>query len=271
MDSGSTIIPGVTEGCYALVNTNEQYHATRDIVSTSMIKKLLRSAAHLKAAESADKKETASQRLGTAAHAALLEPKLYAARYVVYKGRRQGKEYDKFVEANAGKIILSDAEETAVLGMKNGVLTYREIDLAKAIEIGTAELSIYWTDEETGVKCRIRPDTFSQHGMLDLKSTGDARPEEFIRQAVREGYDIQSAMYSEGMRRYLGELPFYFVAMEDEAPFECWVHQASESMLASGMRKFRESLRLFKECRETGQWPGYRGSFTTLEWPRWAA
>ena len=270
MEPEQNLVPGVTEGCYALRNTHAQYHAAKDVLSNSMIKKLLRSAAHLKASQQAEKAELASQRLGTGMHAALLEPGVFAGGYVVFAGYRKGKEYDTFVEANGGKVILNEVEHKSIVGMRDAVLAYDEIDLGRAIKIGTSELSIYWTDGETGVKCRIRPDSFSQYGALDLKSTDDARPEAFARQAARLGYDIQAAMYSEGLRRFFGELPFYFVAVEESAPHGVWVHKASVTFLAAGTRKFRAGLRLFKHCQETGQWPCYRGSFTELDLPRWA-
>jgi hypothetical protein len=40
---------------------------------------------------------------------------------------------------------------------------------------GIRELSIYWRDERTGVKCRARPDCLLEGAVFDLKKTQDAR------------------------------------------------------------------------------------------------
>ena len=66
---------------------NEVYHADRSCVSVSGLKQILRSPAHFQAyLQGATNKETPAKFLGTAVHARLLEPELYASEYVVAPG-----------------------------------------------------------------------------------------------------------------------------------------------------------------------------------------
>ena len=63
---------------------NEVYHADRSCVSTSGLKKILRSPAHYQASlASANRKETPAMFLGTATHSRLLEPELFEQELMV--------------------------------------------------------------------------------------------------------------------------------------------------------------------------------------------
>ena len=106
---------------------------------------------------------------------------------------------------------------------------------------------------------------------FDLKTTTDARPEQFIKQAVRLDYDLQAAMYTEAAYRFTGEvLPFIFVAVEQDAPNGLWLLTAGQSMIDNGWKKFRRALSTYKTCKESGFWPGYTNAQTTIELPRYA-
>ena len=61
---------------------------------------------------------TSAMDLGRAVHCALLEPERFGLDYAVYDGRRAGKEYDKFREANAGREVLNKAEYERLIAMQ---------------------------------------------------------------------------------------------------------------------------------------------------------
>ena len=88
------------------------------------------------------------------------------------------------------------------------------------------EHAIYWVDEETGVRCKCRPDFLCQKPgfalTLDLKTTTDVTPAEFQRKVETMGYWMQDAHYSAGVKSVTGLDPmFLFVAVENEWPFDC--------------------------------------------------
>lgn len=252
--------------------TNEEYHAYRDAVSTSTLKQLLRSAAHLKAYWEAPSKPTNARLIGNAVHAAVLEPNSFVSQYVVWDGDRRGKKYEEFEKANVGKSILKVSEKQDVVGMRDSVMAYEEYPIGELIRTGINETSIVWVDEETGVRCKVRPDNRNDYGIFDLKSTDDARPRAFIRlQCVPLDYDLQAYMYTEGVYQLTGKrLDFYFIAVEASAPYATWVHQASEAMLASGERKFRLALRKYVETVKVGKFPAYDHPCSVIEWPHYA-
>jgi hypothetical protein len=256
--------------CEVLDISIGEYHSLTDSVSCSGLKHLLRSPAHFQAylrgcRDSGDK-------IGSAFHSAVLEPDVFNATYGVSCTARRGKSYTEFVEQHPDRTILTDAEFTSVKGMLKALIQFSEFPLWKALRAAEREKSIIWTDEETGIKVRVRFDAIcAPYAIFDLKSTTDARPEQFLKQAIRLDYDLQAAMYSEAAYRHTGEkMPFNFAAVETAEPHGIYMLPADESMLENGRRKFRRALATYKRCMETGQWPGYTNAVQPLVWPRYA-
>ena len=256
--------------CEVLDISIHEYHSLTDSVSCSGLKHLLRSPAHFQAylrgcRDSGDK-------IGSAFHSAVLEPDVFNATYGVSCTARRGKSYTEFVEQHPDRTILTDAEFSSVKGMLKALIQFSDFPLWKALRASEREKSVIWTDEETGVKVRVRFDAIlAPYAIFDLKSTTDARPEQFLKQAIRLDYDLQAAIYSEAAYRHTGEkLPFNFVAAETAEPHGIFMLTADESMLENGRRKFRRALETYKRCTDTGQWPGYTNAVQPLVWPRYA-
>lgn len=265
------IVAGAASGCFHMDIPSQEYHELPDSVSCSGLKHLLRSPAHYQAYLEAPFDEKPN--LGVALHCAVLEPDVFEQRYTVYRGGRRGtKAFEAFAEQNKGKVILNETEWIQVHGMVGGLMTYDDFPLWAALQSARREMSIFWTDAETGVRCRIRLDALQpRFAIFDLKTTTDARPDFFIKQATKLDYDVQAAMYTEGAFQFLGErLPFYFAAIEEDRPHGIWLHEADEEMIENGMRKFRKALRTYKACQDSGHWPNYSGSISRMKWPRYA-
>jgi len=262
-------------------STMAEYHSDANAVSSSALKSLVRSPAHMRAYLAGHCEETASQRLGSAVHAAVFEPQRFARDYVVWNGDRRGRKWLDFSRMNAGREILSIKELARVEQCAQAVLvapavhddqqTYTVADL---IQYGQVERNVYWLDETTGLTCRMRADLMIQHVTLDLKTTDDARAGEFVRQCVRLHYDIQSAFYLRGRRAFdprLKSAPFLFVAAELADPYGVQVHQADEeAFVAVGDDKVSVALQTLRVCRQMNQYPSYSAPRTTLKIPVWA-
>lgn len=265
------ITQGAIDGCVSIDLSSEEYHSLPDSVSCTGLKKMLRSGAHMQAyLDSAGTSE--GDDLGTSAHCALLEPERFVTDYVAFEGYRRGPEWKQFKTENDGKIILNRDEYAKVQGMVGAVHGFKEYPIAQAIAMARREFSVFWTDEETGIVVRVRFDALNDpFAIWDYKTTSDARPSAFVKQAIRLDYDLQSYMYSEAARRFTGKIvPFIFIAIETDAPHGIWLHPAGESMLENGRRKFRKALQAYKQCLTKNEWPGYLNPISTLEFPRYA-
>lgn len=261
--------PGVSQHCYSAEMSNEDYHSLPDSVSCSGLKEVLRSPAHYQAYLN-DRREDSGINIGTALHCAALEPHVFDNDYIVYSGRRAGKAWEEFKEQNPGKLIMSESESLQVSGMLASIKDFSDFPLWNALRKGQSEKSIFWTDPETGIKCRIRTDSLNPFTILDLKTTDDARPEKFLRQIMSMNYDLQAAMYTEGVRHFLGKtLPFCFVAVETGSPHGVWLMPAGETVIRSGMKKFRRALSVLKNAQDTDNWRCYEQAVSVIELPDW--
>jgi hypothetical protein len=256
---------------------NETYHADRSCVSVSGLKEILRSPAHFQAYLQGFKhKETPAMFLGTAVHARLLEPHLYVSEYAVAPtSDKRLSEYKQFILANANKRILTPDQNATIEGIAASVSQH--VSATTLLRAGRVEHSIIWQDEETGIWQKIRPDClcvdFDTGICLDVKKTIDASKDVFVRACVNYNYDMQAAMYLEGLRYvFQRDFDFIFLPVEEDAPYGCALYGVPQEMLDRGHRRYREALHILKRCLDSGQWPCYQpaGDYDILDWPRWA-
>lgn len=135
---------------------------------------------------------------------------------------------------------------------------------ARKLLSGAREVPFFWVDSHTGEECKCRVDClntqYSQPIVVDVKSTTDASTEAFICDAIKYGYDFQSAMYSDGVEQGIGQRPlFVFIAVEKAPPYAVNILQADELLLRRGETLFRDYIGIYHDCRQTGNWYGYLG------------
>lgn len=269
--------PGVHSNSYSIEISNSRYHADRTAVSCSQLKNLLRSPAHFKKALlSGFQESTTSQDFGSAVHLAVLEPLLFAKSIAIWRGgTRRGIIWEKFKEAHRGMIIFNPDDYEHVINVRDAVNRYvlpndTDTTLGQLLAYGESEKTIFWTDDETGIRCKVRVDNLIPGTVIfDLKTCGDCRPDEFVKfQALKLDYDLQAAMYHSGVRAFTGDiLPFCFIAAEDSDPHGVWLHETGpgSQFFENGMEKFRYVLRTLAKSRETDTWPIYQNSYTQLD------
>lgn len=222
--------------------------------------------------EWAPQHQTKATFVGSAIHAAALEPDRFTKEYLVnpYPDRR-GNRYCDLVASNPGKSILSQAEAANVAGMRRAL--YRH-PMASALlrRVDEAELSAYAIDPETGELIRIRMDLITTDDVIvDLKKTQDASPDGFARACANYGYLMQSAFYQDTFRLAAGEpaRAFVFIAIEELPPHAVGVYALAAEDVMRGRVRYRKALDVYAECRRTGVWPGYSDKIETIALPDW--
>ncbi|MCU7836133.1 MAG: PD-(D/E)XK nuclease-like domain-containing protein [gamma proteobacterium symbiont of Taylorina sp.] len=135
---------------------------------------------------------------------------------------------------------------------------------------GRAEQSLFFTDDETGVNLKVRPDQLNDQFCTDIKSTRNAKPHAFARSIMDFGYHISQAMYLDGIKQVTGrDVQYRYIVIQKDAPYLCVVYQLSDESAEIGRVKYRELLRKLAECLESDQWPGLENNFD-LSLPAWA-
>jgi hypothetical protein len=264
--------------------SNEDYHSGPG-VSNSNMKQILRSPAHFK---SPDPPDTDAMIFGDAFHVATLEPNRYDKEYTVYpadclpgsgKGQQARKaEFEEYCAATGISIIKPDWHDQIIM-MRDAVLTHPKVKEEKLLQDGKTELSAYYTDPDFyNILTKIRMDYLnkSRGCITDLKSTTDARLFPFRKISHDKGYHIQAAHYLYTLTKLTNMLheEFFFIAVEKPKLkgqyIGVMIYQADEEQINEGLIKRAEALRIYHECVESGNWPGYSTEITPLGLPGYA-
>jgi exodeoxyribonuclease VIII len=144
---------------------------------------------------------------------------------------------------------------------------------------GEHEKPFFWTDEATDEDCKCRVDCLTDIGgkpyIIDYKTCSDASNDAFMRDAIKYGYHVQAAMYSDGVERNIGVKPtFVFIAQEKAEPYAINIFQADEAFVQYGEDVFRELIGVYHYCKQNDLWYGYLGRqqiINNLQLPAWMA
>lgn len=218
--------------------------------------------------------DTPAKVLGRATHTAVLEPERFDQDVVVYEGRRAGKAWLAFQEANEGRTILKPAEHDSCQAMAEAV---RNDAAAWPYLIhGEPELSLQWVDPEYEVPCKGRLDWLTvlagKVTLADLKTARDITERGIGKAGAAYGYHGQLAYYVDGLAAlgvYVDRVVMVTVA--NSAPHDVGVFFIERDTLAVGREWYRGLMARYVECRKSGRWPGrYDGVEQVLDLPGWA-
>ena len=228
----------------------------------STLKAMGRSPAHCLHAMRNPYEPTVSMKIGSGAHSLLLGGPALA----VYPGKvRRGKDYDAFCDEHKDDLILSSSEAATAEAINESV---RSNPIASRVLFQPGmiyEDTINWDWQDKPFRCT--PDARSRSHLVDLKTTRDAEPERFQRDAIRMGYHAQMALYGLAMEAAYGHKPrsSYIVAVESKAPHPVTVLELTPRAIDQGERLCREWLERFKTCEATGNWPGYADAIVPFD------
>jgi PDDEXK-like domain of unknown function (DUF3799) len=259
---------------------NETYHSL-PALGSSGLKLLRKSPAHyfgnVLDPRRPQREATPAMAAGTLAHCATLEPDKLASRYVIKPESldmrtKEGKAWAASVDPLL-TIISAEQMQTA----------QRQADAIRALpeigplfERGHAEVSAFWTDAQTGVACKCRPDFVAPAGdgvlLLDVKTAKDADPAGFARAVWNWGYHLQAAWYMDGYAAASGlpVLGFVFLAVEQDYPHCAAAYTLDDETLQQAREENRRLLDLYAQCKRSNEWPGYPSGVGILRMPAWA-
>lgn len=273
---------------------NHDYHKGPGI-SKSGLDLIHKSPLHYHSAITAanDNQPTAAQALGTAFHALVLEPQVFADTYAPEpvgaprrptRIQREAKKpspetleaidwWDRFEESNAGRTLLDADTWDRLQRMRDSVMGNAAAAALLSARPYRVEQSVYWIDAVTGELCRCRPDAWRDDAIApDLKTTTDASAEGFARHALNFRYHVQAAFYADGIEAATGAplRAFPFIAAEKDAPYAVAVYVLDPEAIELGRVEYQRDLLRYAECRRSGVWPGYGETIQRLSLPRWA-
>lgn len=219
------------------------------------------------------KEQTPAMNIGSAFHTLLLEPEKFKQEFAlspqVDRRTTAGKEaYASFSAEHGHKIILTSEQYEQTMVMVNHIRRHEIV--TTLLDEAQFEQSIFWTDKETGLQFKTRPDIWSSKMIVDLKTTMDASPYGIARSAMNYGYFLQAGMAYEACKAIGRPFEmFVILACEKEAPYVPAVFMMDEESLQYGIDQFISYKRKLKACFDTNKWPGY--PVQELKLPKYAS
>lgn len=238
----------------------------------SGLKELHKSPAHYRAYLKAPREMTKDLLIGSAVHAGFLENGFDTGLVKIAPGStRATKIYKEFAEANASAILLLEDEAEQVKAMIAALHAHPTV-AALFAKPGRAEVSAYWTDLETGIACKCRPDKLTDDALvIDLKTTVDASPQGFQSSIAKFKYHWQSAWYLDGIGALLGKSlqNFVHVAVEKEPPYGIGIYVLDDASIEKARQDIAALRARYAECLHTGEWPSYLAEIQNISIPNY--
>lgn len=257
--------PAATPTCFKRINSSAEYHADKDILSSSMLKNALISPAHYIETLLEPHTDTPDKAFGTLIHALVLEPQTVPPLIAVYAGSTTDRaDWLAFKAANKGRYCLTHADLTQAELMSDMARNamFRGRPFYKFIEEGEVEPSIYYDDPTTGISCRTRPDLLHPDFTFDLKTTRHSLPSQFQKDAISMHYDLSAYMYTLSrvlLERTSTPKPFVLVPVDSNPPHGTHFMPCSAAFLENGMKKYNTALATIKACSSLDHWPTLDG------------
>lgn len=239
------------------------------------------SAAHFKARrQRKELEESEPLRFGKLIHMLILEPQRFKDTFVFspeFGDMRSPKNRDARDEWHASlnpeSTVVTKEDMVTMFCMTKSIMRN---ELACELLMGAQfEMTGYYRDPITGLKCRFRADAWNPElgALVDLKSTQHASEKEFLWSAWKFRYDIQMAAYASGIEAIHGVKPETnaIIAVEKKAPYECVVHVANIDFMKRGHKDYRRGLDTISKSIETNEFPGYEKQACELALPGKAA
>lgn len=271
--------------------TYDEYHKTSkelQALRSSFLKPLRKSPAHLRVAMDEDKKDTEAFRQGRLVHKFLENPEKFMETNVVepeFVGKtKDGRDSARSAEAKKLKedwyaslakdcIVVKKDDIEMIKGISKSV---REHTLVRnLLKEGMSETSLWVKDPETEVILACRPDFIAREGyIVDIKTTRSAAEKDFVDDIFGEygyHYIMQASLYARCARIAGLQRPdsFTFIAIEKEPPYCLNVFPLDHGCLAVGDSYVEKLVKLYAECLNSGNWPGYSNKAIPVMIPTW--
>jgi len=172
-------------------------------------------------------------------------------------------EKKKFLDENKGKYFINDEGPESFDAIEEMLSScYQDKAIQALIKNTEYQLSLFWTDEETGVKLKTRPDICKRkkNVIVNLKTTLDGSPEAFSKDLKKYDYPLQAAIEITGCLRsgLMEQVDSYFwLVVEKVPPYNATIYEFREEDIGAVMDGFHYLLNKISRAEKENKWPGY--------------
>lgn len=169
----------------------------------------------------------------------------------------------EFERLNAGKYFIKDVGPESFDVIEEMLSSCFQDKVIQALIKNTEyQLSLFWTDPETGIKLKTRPDICkkAKNSIVNLKTTEDGSPGAFSKDLAKYDYPLQACIEIDGCIKsgLMEEVDNYFwLVVEKVAPFNATIYEFDLTDRNACMDNYRFLLNKIKKARAQEKWPGY--------------
>lgn len=190
-------------------------------------------------------------------------------------------EESKFMEGKEGKYIIPDTGQQSFQTIEYMLEScYKDSTIQKLISGTEYQLSLYWTDESTGLKMKTRPDICKRkkNVIVNLKTAEDGSPKQFSRDLATYDYPLQAAIEITGCLRtgLMDSVDNYFwLVVEKQPPYNATIYEFQKQDIEYSFDELDFLKRKLARAKEEKLYPGYTDrsdnqfGILTAEIPAW--
>lgn len=274
----------IKDGIHDNISIGE-YHANRTHISATQIKKAKDSLKHFEWYRSGKlvQENKPHFQFGNAFELALLASEEYLREVAVFpdqefidiamsynpdlKSPRAARPYkeaaEKWHSENGSKYVINETGPESFETIEEMLSScYQDAAIQALIKNTEYQLSLFWTDEETGLKLKTRPDICKRkkNVVVNVKTTLDGSPEGFTRDLSKYDYPMQACIEMMGCLAtgLMDKIDSYFwLVVEKVPPFNATIYEFGESDIKACMDSTKYHLHKIARGMEENRWPGY--------------
>lgn len=147
-----------------------------------------------------DHTPTDAMKFGTAFHAYLLNTSEVVCLDEGQTFQNKANKAWREAQEAMGNIVVSYKDMQLLKRMKQNIIDSRP-DMYDLIGKGTCEQCIVWTDDDTGLELKAKPDLIPTgvDYLVDLKTASSASATDFHKHVIEYGYHIQASFYRQAV------------------------------------------------------------------------
>lgn len=174
----------------------------------------------------------------------------------------KNQDWKKSILNGSKYVIAKDGDESMDTINQMVESCYRDAVIQKLIKNTEYQVSCFWTDEQTGLRLKSRPDicTTKKKVIVNIKTAADGSPQAFSKDLAKHDYPLQACMEITGCLRtgLLEDIDTYlWLVVEKNPPFNATLYDFSKSDIEMGMDELEYVLRKIKRAHEEDLFPGY--------------
>jgi hypothetical protein len=173
------------------------------------------------------------------------------------------KHFREFQIGRAGMYAVPDKGDESYETIEQMLAScYQDKVVQGLIKNTEYQVSLFWTDEQTGLRLKTRPDICKRkkNVVVNVKTTLDGSPKAFSKDLVKYDYPLQAAQEITGcLKTGLMESvdAYFWLVVEKCPPYNATIYEFAEEDIKASVDEFHWLVSKIQRAGEENLFPGY--------------